>query len=159
MDEHNKKFIVFIVPNKRYCIFLSACVTHQPFSKDLLIFQDLIQNKIVLTYMDNLIIPSINYEAGIENLRVVLKVASETGLAINWLKCQFLQQRVEFLGHVIHNDRVSPSERKTEAVRKFSESKSIKQVQSFLELSRYFRKFIPQYSIIARPLINLLRER
>jgi hypothetical protein len=52
---------------------------------------------------------------------------------------------------------VSPSERKTEAVRKFPEPKTVKQVQSFLGLSGYFRKFIPQYSIIARPLTNLLR--
>jgi len=57
----------------------------------------------------------------------------------------------------IENGRVSLSDRKTEAVRKFSEPKSVKQVQSFLGLSGYFGKFIPQYSIIARPLINLLK--
>jgi hypothetical protein len=58
---------------------------------------------------------------------------------------------------VIENGYVNPSERKTEAVRKFPEPKTVKQVQSFLELNGYFRKFIPQYSIIARPLTNLLK--
>jgi len=60
---------------------------------------------------------------------------------------------------VIENGCVSPSEREMEAVRKFPESKTVKQVQSFLGLSGYFRKFISQYSIIARPLTNLLSLR
>jgi len=105
----------------------------------------------VLAYMDDLIIPSTNCETGIRNLRALLRTASEAGLEINWSKCQFLQQRIEFLGHVIKNGCVSPSKRKTEAVRKFPEPKRVEQVQSFLELSGYFRKFISQYSIIARP--------
>jgi len=45
----------------------------------------------VLTYMDDLIILSTDCETGVGNLRVVLKVANKTGLAINWSKCQFLQ--------------------------------------------------------------------
>lgn len=52
---------------------------------------------------------------------------------------------------------MSPSERKIEAVKNFPELTSIKRVQSFLGLSGYFRKFIPQYSVIARPLNNLLK--
>lgn len=76
---------------------------------------------------------------------------------MNWRKCCFLQTKVEFLGHVIEGGYVRPSERKTEAVRHFSEPTSVRQVQSFLGLSGYFRKFVPEYSIIARPLSNLLR--
>jgi len=58
---------------------------------------------------------------------------------------------------VIENGCVSLSERKTEAVRKFPDPRTVKQVQSFLVLSGYFRKFILRYSIIARSLTNLLR--
>jgi len=92
----------------------------------------------------------------VENLRVVLRVASEAGLVINWSKCQFLQ-RVEFLGHIIEDGCMSPFEHKIEAVRTFSKPKTIKQVQSFLGLSGHFRKFVSQYSIITRPLTNLLK--
>lgn len=52
---------------------------------------------------------------------------------------------------------MSPSERKVEAVKNFPELTSVKRVQSFLGLSGYFRKFIPQYSTIARPLSDLLK--
>lgn len=93
--------------------------------------------------------PSIDYESGIRNLERVLQVASEVGLIINWQKCSFLKERVEFLGHIIENGYVSPFECKIEAVKNFPELTSVRQVQSFLGLSGYFRKFIPQYSVIA----------
>lgn len=115
------------------------------------------REKVVLVYMDDLIIPSDDIESGIKNLKRVLVAASKASLIINWKKCCFLQTTVEFLGHVISNGRVRPSDRKTEAVRRFPYPTSAKQVQSFLGLSGYFRKFIPGYSTIARPLSNLLR--
>lgn len=81
-----------------------------------IVFKDLIQAKVALTYMDDLIIPSVDYKSGASNFETVLKVASEAGLIINWRKSSFLRHRVEFLGHIIENSRVYPSERKVEAV-------------------------------------------
>jgi len=95
---------------------------------------------------------------GIKNLEAVLKIASEAGLNINWGKCRFLQTRIEFLGHVIENGRVYPSMCKIEAIHRFPEPNNVKQVQSFLGLSGYFRKFVSKYLLIARPLINLLKS-
>lgn len=112
----------------------------------------------MLTYLDDLIIPSGDRDTGIRNLEIVLKIASEAGLIINWEKCCFLQSKIEFLGHIVENGQVYPSIHKVEAVRKFPELTNVKQVQSFLGLSGYFRKFIPNYSIIARPLSNLLKS-
>lgn len=62
------------------------------------------------------------------------------------------------MGHIIESVEVRPSETKTDAVTRFPEPKNVKQVQSFLGLSGYFRKFIYNYSLIARPLTNLLRK-
>lgn len=69
-----------------------------------------------------------------------------------------LQRKVEFLSHMVEDGRVYPSTRKIEAVRKFLEPTIIKQIQSFLGLSGYFRKFIPKYLIIACSLSNLLKS-
>lgn len=115
------------------------------------IFRELINDKVVFAYMDDLIIPSEDLQSRLNKLKKVLKVASEVGLSINWRKCKFL-------GHVIENGYVFPTERKTKAVRDFPEPCTVRQVQSFLGLSGYFRKFIPKYSEIARPLTNLLRK-
>jgi len=62
------------------------------------------------------------------------------------------------LGHVIEDGKLYPSPEKTKAVLRVPEPKTIKQVQSFLGLSGYFRKFIPQYSKIAKPLSDILKK-
>ncbi|GFT24489.1 retrovirus-related Pol polyprotein from transposon 17.6 [Trichonephila clavipes] len=60
--------------------------------------------------------------------------------------------------HIIERGTIKPSLDKTKAVQNFPEPKNVKQVQSFLGLSGYFRKFIQNYSIIAKPLSDLLRD-
>lgn len=161
LEEQSRKFTAFIVPDGHY-EFLRApfglCNSPSVFQRYInAVFKDLIRDKIVLTYIDDLIIPSEDYESGLSKLRAVLATASEAGLSINWKKCCFLKEEVEYLGHIVQNGRVRPSARKVEAVRKFPEPTNVKQVQSFLGLSGYFRKFVPQYASIARPLSNLLK--
>lgn len=87
----------------------------------------------------------------------MLAVASQVELNINWKKCRFLQSKVEFLGHQIEGGCLRPASNKVEAVQSFPVPTTIRQVQSFLGLSGYFRKFIPGYSKIARSLTNLLK--
>lgn len=92
-------------------------------------------------------------------LKEMLNVAEQHGLNFNcYKKCYFLRTRVEFLGHIIKNGTVRPSENKVKAVVKFKQPANVKQVQSFLELTGYFRKYIPNYSLIMRPLSDLLKS-
>ena len=112
----------------------------------------------MLTYMDDIIIHSRDLEEGMAKLKTVLTTAGDYGLNVNWEKCRFLERRIEYLGHIVEKGCVRPSERKTTAVVNFPVPVCTKQVQSFLGLSGYFRKFIPQYSMIARPLSNLLKD-
>jgi len=160
MDESSRKYTAFVVPDGHYEFLrvpFGLCNSPAVFQRFVnAVFRDFMREKVVLAYMDDLIIPSDDIEGGIKKLERVLVTASEAGLIINWKKCCFLQASVEFLGHVISNDCIRPSDRKT-AVRRFPCPTSVKQVESFLGLSGYFRKFIPGYSAIARPLTNLLR--
>ncbi|KMQ91095.1 blastopia polyprotein [Lasius niger] len=161
MDESSRKYTAFIVPDGHFEFLrvpFGLCNSPAIFQRFVnLIFKDLIREGIVLAYMDDLIVPSVDCETGLKNLERVLNAASQGGLVINWKKCSLLQIKVEYLGHVIENGCIRPSERKTEAVRSFPTPTSIRQIQSFLGLTGYFRKFIPGYSMIARPLSNLLR--
>ena len=108
--------------------------------------------------MDDLIIPSKDEEEGLIKLKEVLKVSAENGLQIKWSKCNFLKRRVQFLGHIIEDGIVRPSEEKITAVRNYPEPENIKKLQGFLGLTGYFRKFVYQYSILARSLSNLLKK-
>lgn len=107
--------------------------------------------------MDDLIIPGIDYEDACRKLEITLTVAAQNGLIINWKKCKFLREEIELLGHVVWNGSIRPSPTKIKEVQRFPEPKNRKQIQSFLGLTGYFRKFIKDYAKIARPLSDLLK--
>ena len=113
------------------------------------IFRPLINEGILLLYLDDLIIIAPDVEEGIRRLRQVLRVASDYDLDINKGKCQLLHSRIEYLGYIIENGTIHPSPGKIQAVSNFPEPRTLKDVQSFLGLSGYFRKFIESYAIKA----------
>lgn len=122
------------------------------------IFRDLINQEIVMIYMDDLIIATKDETKNIENVTKVLEVAQKEGLIINWNKCQFLKRKIRYLGHIIENGSIRPSDEKTKAVHGFPKPKKLKELRSFLGLTGYFRKFVPNYSLIAKPLTDLLKK-
>ncbi|XP_011688730.1 PREDICTED: uncharacterized protein K02A2.6-like [Wasmannia auropunctata] len=122
------------------------------------VFSEEIKKGVVIPYLDDLIIASSDVEENIKRLKRVLQTASEYGLEINVKKCQFLVKRVTFLGYVIEDGALHPSPDKTQAVASFPEPRSLKDIQSFLGLTGYFRKFIANYANIAKPLSDLLRK-
>lgn len=65
---------------------------------------------------------------------------------------------MKFLGRIVQNNTIRPSPAKTLAVKKFPMLPNVKHVQSFLGLTACFRKIIPSYAKIAKPLSNLLWE-
>ncbi|GFX69913.1 retrovirus-related Pol polyprotein from transposon 17.6 [Trichonephila clavipes] len=122
------------------------------------IFRDLTRKGIVISYLDDLVIPAKNEQEGLEKLKIIFEVAKKYELEIKFKKCQFLKKKIEFLGHIVESGTIKPSPTKTLAVRKFPEPTTIKQVQSFLGLTGYFRKYIKDYSKIAKPLSDLTRK-
>lgn len=161
VEESSRKYTAFIVPDGMY-EFLRApfglCNSSAIFQKYInMVFKNLIRERTVLVYMDDLIIPSNDVESGIIKVERVLQVAAAAGLQINWKKCAFLQEEVEFLGCMVANGKIRPSDRKTEAVRCFPEPTNVNQLQRYVGLTSYFRKFIRNYASIARPLTDMLR--
>ncbi|GFY35648.1 hypothetical protein TNCV_2619391 [Trichonephila clavipes] len=122
------------------------------------IFRDLTRKGIVISYLDDLVIPAKNEQEGLEKIKIIFEVARKSGLEIKFKKCQSLKKKIQFLGHIVESGTIKPSPTKTLAVRKFPEPTTIKQVQSFLGLTGYFRKYIKDYSKIAKPLSDLTRK-
>jgi len=73
-------------------------------------------------------------------------------------KCEFLRKEVIYLGHIITEDGIRPDPSKLYAVEKFPVPRKIKDVQSFLGLAGYYRKFIKDFSKIAKPLTKLIKK-
>jgi len=95
--------------------------------------------------MNGLIIPGYDGDA-LCKLSETLIVAANNSLNINWKNCKFLQRQVEF--HIVENGCVKPSPGKVHAVQNFPQPRSLKQLQSFLGLTSYFKKFV-KYARIA----------
>lgn len=161
VEEGSKKYTAFVVPDGEWefeFVPFGFCNSPAVFQRHInAVFRDLIREGVVQVYVDDLIVPSVDVQSGIEKLKRVFAVAQEAGLRFKWSKCKFLCKRIEFLGTVVEDGKIEPSPAKVAAVRNFPEPHNLVKVQSFLGLTGHFRRFIPNYSNIARPLTDLLR--
>jgi len=73
-------------------------------------------------------------------------------------KCEFLWREVSYLGHVIGQTGVKPDEKRVKAVRDYPEPRTTCELKRFLGLTGYYRRFIPNFSKIAKPLTELLKK-
>jgi uncharacterized membrane protein len=115
--------------------------------------------KFVLIFMDGILIFSSSFEENVEHLRLVFHVLLHNKLFIKFSKCTFAQQQISYLGHIISKDCVSTDPSKIEAMLKWPIPHSFTELRGFLGLTGYYRNFVQNYGIIARPLANLLHHK
>ena len=108
-----------------------------------------------LDYIDDVLVYGRTFEQHQENLEAVLKRLRDAGLKLKPAKCRLAQERVKYLGYVVSQEGLSVDEDKVKAVRNFPRPTSVKQVRSFVGLTSYYRRFIPQYAKVAGPLHQL----
>ena len=112
-------------------------------------------NKFVLVFLDDILIYSKTLEEHEQHLRVVLQRLKEQQLYAKLSKCQFMRQEVEFLGHYVGRAGVRMVDGKVAAVEQWPTPTCQKDVEQFLGLAGYYRRFIANFSRIAAPLSEL----
>jgi len=122
----------------------------------------LIRSDKVIIYIDDILIPTETVEQNLLRVRTYVRrsvknIAKNMG-ELNLMKCQFLKKEIEFLGFIISIEGITLSSRHVEAVKNFKRPENVQEVQRFLGLCGYFRKFIKDYALKARPLQNLLKK-
>ena len=90
----------------------------------------------------------------IDNLEKVFLRLQESKLKVNLKKCTFFTS-VKYLGHIISAEGLKPQPNKIKTVNKTSTPKTVRELQSFLEMTNYYRKLIQGYAGIAAPLNKL----
>jgi hypothetical protein len=112
----------------------------------------------VIVYLDDLLIFSQTLEEHEQKLERVLSRLEEYGLKLNPEKCHFVQPSVKCLGHVISARGVETDPDKIEAIKSWPRPQNVREMKSFLGFACYYRRFIQDYSKIAKPLTDLMKH-
>lgn len=115
-------------------------------------------NKICLVYLDDIIILGTSLQEHIQNIRKIFSKLKEHNLKLQLDKSEFLQKEVAYLGHVVSSEGVKPNPAKIQAVQDFPIPKTPKEIKTYLGLLGYYRKFIPNFSKLTKPLTQCLKK-
>ena len=115
-------------------------------------------DKFVVVFIDDIMVYSKNEEEHKEHLRLVLEKLREHQLYAKFSKCEFWLKEVGFLGHVISGEGIAVDPTKVQSVTEWLAPTSVSEIRSFLGLAGYYRRFIENFSKIAKPMTELLKK-
>jgi hypothetical protein len=115
-------------------------------------------DRFVIVFIDDILIFSKTMEEHEEHLRLVLEKLRSNQLYAKFSKCVFWLTEVAFLGHVFFVGGVSVDPGKVKDVLNWMPPTIVSEIQSFLGLAGYYRRFIKDFSNIAKPMTKLLEK-
>ena len=124
----------------------------------------LLMNKVLeglsyaMTYLDDIIIFSKNEEDHLRHLEEVFCRLRKAGLKIKHSKCDFFKSKIHYLGHLISADGISALPDKLDTIKNMPVPKDVKEIKQFLGLTGFYRKFVPRFADISRPLTQLTKK-
>ncbi|WVZ80504.1 hypothetical protein U9M48_027974 [Paspalum notatum var. saurae] len=116
-------------------------------------------DQFVLVFTDDILIYSKTCEQHEKHLRVVLEKLRKNQLYGKFSKCEFWLRKVALLGHVWTTQGVSVDPKKIEAVSNWKTPRNVTEIRRFLGLAKYYRRFIENFSKIAKPMTELLKDK
>lgn len=162
VDEDSIKFTSFVTPSGQYeYLRMPFGLKNAPsvFQRFIyLILKEFITSGQIIVYMDDILLGGATFDEHHRILGEVLKCLALSGIQLQLNKCQFAYQEFEYLGFRISPAGISPGTQKTKAIHRFPVPTDVRRVLSFLGLCSYFRKFIPNFALVANPLYRLLRK-
>ena len=119
------------------------------------IFSDMVERTIEV-FTDDFSMLGKSFDNFLKNIRQALIRCEETNLMLNWDKCHFMVKEGIVLGHRISERGIEVDKGKIETIEKLLPPSSVKGIRSFLGHVGFYRRFIKDFSKIAKPLLNLL---
>ena len=111
-----------------------------------------------LVYIDDIIVYGRDFDEHMQRVEQVLERMKQAGLKLKLEKCNFLQEQVVFLGHVVSREGVRPDPANVSKIANWPRPENTKQVKSFVATGSYYRRFVKGYAQIARPLTELTKK-
>ena len=113
--------------------------------------------KFTMTHLDDIIF-SQNELQCLEHLEIVFSRLREAGLKMKQSKCDFFKSEIHYLEHLISPEGISPLLDKLDSIKHMPVPSSMKEIKQFLGLTGYYRKFVPRFADISRPLTTLTKK-
>ena len=120
-------------------------------------FSDLVE-EVMDIFMDDFTVYGYNFEHCLNNLETVLQRCKDKQLALNWEKCHFMVTEGIVLGHKISSTGLEVDQSKVLIIKTLAPPTTVKGIRSFLGHAGFYRRFIKEFSKIARPLCKLLEK-
>ena len=111
-------------------------------------------DKCVLEYVDDILIYSKTTEEYVTHVKVVFKHLTAKNWHVKEKKCALFSPEVEFLGHVVSAAGVKVAVDKVDTVASWATPTCVREVQGFLGLANFYRRFVKNHAAIAKPLID-----
>ncbi|XP_077222173.1 uncharacterized protein LOC143856016 [Tasmannia lanceolata] len=121
------------------------------------IFSDMVEIFLEV-FIDDFSIHGSTYDECLHHLKLVLERSREKNLVLNWEKCHFMVKEGIVLGHVVSKEGLKVDKAKVDLISHLPSPKNVKDIRSFLGHAGFYRRFIKDFSKIARPLTNLLAK-
>nr|GEV00031.1 putative reverse transcriptase domain-containing protein [Tanacetum cinerariifolium] len=115
-------------------------------------------DKFVIVFIDDILIYSRSEEEHEAHLKAILDLLKKEKLYVKFSKCEFWLKEVQFLGHMVNREGIHVDPSKVESVKNWKTSESPTEIRSFLGLVGYYRRFIENFSKIAKPLTQLTQK-
>ena len=112
----------------------------------------------LLVTLDDILVFSPNMETHLEHLRILFERLWSTDLKLKEVKCNFLKKHIQYLGHIVSGEGITPLPEMLDSIQNMLPPKTPKEVKQFLGLIGYYRKFVPRFLDLARPLNALTRK-
>jgi len=135
-------------PVVMYFGLTNSLATFQAMMNDIL--QDLIDKGNVAAFIDDVIVGMETEEGHDEIVEEVLKRMEDHDLYLKLEKCVWKVKEVGFLGLIIGKDGIKMEEEKVKGVLDWPRPKCVKDIQKFLGLANYYRRFIKDFATIAK---------
>ena len=120
-------------------------------------FSDLVE-EVMEIFMDDFTVYGSSFEHCLNNLETVLQRCKDKQLALNWEKCHFMVTEGIVLGHKISATGLEVDQSKVSIIKTLAPPTTVKGIRSFLGNAGFYRRFIKDFSKIARPLCRLLEK-
>ena len=149
----------FVMPFGKYeFLMVPFGLAQAPADFQLLMNKVLKGLKFAMTYLDDIIIFSQDESQHLEHLEIDFSRLREAGLKMKHSKCDFFKSEIHYLGHLISPEGISLLPNKLDSIKHMPAPYSAKEIKQFLGLTGYYRKFVPRFADISRPLTTLTKK-